>query len=106
MSVNGSESISEIVAIAEDPILDISKTVGITNDDPDNICEFINEYIESRKENVVEQMGISSGFPIWDQAIGGGLRPGTINVIGARPKSFLRFSFKDSKVRTEPQYTI
>jgi len=31
-------------------------------------------------------IGLSSGFPTYDKAIGGGLRPGTINMIGARPK--------------------
>jgi len=32
-------------------------------------------------------MGIPTGFPLYDAAIGGGLRPGTLNVIGARPKT-------------------
>ena len=32
-------------------------------------------------------MGISTGYPVYDQAIGGGLRRGTVNIIGARPKT-------------------
>jgi hypothetical protein len=49
--------------------------------------EGIEEYIEYLQTNVVDQVGIPTGFPVYDQSIGGGLRKGTVNVIGARPKT-------------------
>jgi hypothetical protein len=45
------------------------------------------EYIEYLSSNPVDQVGIPTGFPIYDQAIGGGLRKSTVNVIAARPKT-------------------
>ena len=46
----------------------------------------LDEYMEYLQNNKIDQVGISTGFPVYDQSIGGGLRKGTINVIGARPK--------------------
>lgn len=37
-------------------------------------------------QNPVKQVGISTGYPIYDYAIGGGLRGGSVNVLGARAK--------------------
>lgn len=37
-------------------------------------------------KETVDQIGIPTGFPLWDKAIGGGLRRGTISVISARSK--------------------
>jgi replicative DNA helicase len=88
LEVNGSESISSILGIAEDNIFNFITT--ITNDGdsaPSLMGEGIEEYIEYLQNNVVDQVGIPTGFPVYDQAIGGGLRKGTVNVIGARPKT-------------------
>jgi hypothetical protein len=46
----------------------------------------LTEYVQFLQENKIDQVGISTGFPVYDQAIGGGLRKGTINMIAARPK--------------------
>ena len=42
------------------------------------------EFLSTTK---IDQIGISTGFPVYDQSIGGGLRKGTVNVIAARPKT-------------------
>ena len=44
------------------------------------------EHLEELSENPIDQIGISTGYHKYDFAIGGGLRRGTVNVIGARPK--------------------
>ncbi len=49
----------------------------------DDIENYIEELIESEP---IDQIGIPTGFPIYDHAIGGGLRRGTITIKGARPK--------------------
>lgn len=87
LDVNGSESITSIMSIAEDSIFNFASNVSGDNDDsPTPMGLGLEEYIQFLQENPIDQVGISTGFPVYDQAIGGGLRKGTINVIGARPK--------------------
>lgn len=85
LDINGSEPISSILGIAEDSLLEFG--TNLTNDnEPIILGKDIDEYLNYLIENPIDQMGISSGYPIYDQSIGGGLRKGTINVIAARPK--------------------
>ena len=49
--------------------------------------EDVEEYLTELAEDPVDQIGIATGFSRYDFAIGGGLRRGTVNVIGARPKT-------------------
>jgi replicative DNA helicase len=87
LDINGSEPLSSIIGIAEDSVFNFSSS--LSNDKDNHPCKMgdnIDEYINFLQDNKVDQVGISTGFPVYDQAIGGGLRKGTINVIGARPK--------------------
>lgn len=86
-NINGSESIGEILSIAESRILDISNQLNDTNNDPISIGSDIEEYIKYLESNPQTQVGLSTGFPVYDKAIGGGFRKGTVNVIAARPKT-------------------
>lgn len=87
LDISGSESISSILGIAEDAVFNFATSLNTDGDNaPVHISAKIDEYIEFLQTNRVDQIGISTGFPVYDQAIGGGLRRGTINVIGARPK--------------------
>lgn len=87
LDINGSESISSILSIAEDAVFNFSTDLGGDSDNnPVFMSEGIDEYIDFLQTNRVDQVGISTGFHVYDKAIGGGLRRGTINVIGARPK--------------------
>lgn len=86
LEVNGTEPISSIIGLAEDSIFNFTSLLNDTDSGPETIGSSIDEYIKNLEENKVDQVGIPTGFPIYDQAIGGGLRKGTINVIGARPK--------------------
>ena len=85
--INGSESITHILSIAEDPILNFSSSLDDSDNNPVQISQGLNDYIEHLKNNPIDQVGISTGFPAYDFAIGGGLRKSTINVIAARPKT-------------------
>jgi len=87
LDVTGSEPISSILGVAEDTIFDFASKLSDTENNPISIGHNINEYVQFLEENKVDQVGISTGFPIYDQAIGGGLRKGTVNVIAARPKT-------------------
>ena len=86
LEVNGTESISSIIGLAEDSIFNFTSLLNDTDSGPEIIGSTVEEYLQNLEENKIDQVGIPTGFPIYDQAIGGGLRKGTINVIGARPK--------------------
>lgn len=85
--VTGSESIADILNIAESKVLDLSLLLGDNKTEPESIGKNIDAYIQNLEDNPVDQVGLSTGFPIYDQAIGGGLRKSTVNVIAARPKT-------------------
>lgn len=87
LEVNGNESIGSILGIAEDTIFNFTNLLNDSDDAPYHIASNLEEYIKDLEENPIDQIGIPTGFPIYDQAIGGGLRKGTVNVIAARPKT-------------------
>ena len=86
-NVKGDEPISEILGIAEESVMNVSSLVAGTDDVPTMMFDNIHEYVEDLSEAPVDQIGIPTGFSRYDFAIGGGLRRGTVNVIGARPKT-------------------
>ena len=86
-NVKGDEPISEILGIAEESVMNVSSLVAGSDDVPTMMFDNIHEYVKDLSESPVDQIGISTGFSRYDFAIGGGLRRGTVNVIGARPKT-------------------
>jgi replicative DNA helicase len=88
LEINGSESVTSILSIAEDTVFNFSSLLNENSgNNPETMSKDIDEYIEYLESNPIDQVGIPTGFPIYDQAIGGGLRKGTVNVIAARPKT-------------------
>lgn len=85
--VNGTEPITQILGLAEDAIFNFSSLLNDTDSGPISIGTNIEDYVKSLVDNPVDQVGISTGFPVYDHAIGGGLRKSTVNVIAARPKT-------------------
>ena len=87
LDLTGDESINNILGIAEDAVFNLSSLLKEGGEDePQCLFDGITKYVEYLGENPVDQLGISTGFPNYDTSIGGGLRPGTVNLIGARPK--------------------
>jgi replicative DNA helicase len=77
--------LSEIIAHAEKSVLDFIPDI-LNEEEITNVGEFAADYIEYLSENPVDVPGIPSGFPRYDNSIGGGFRRGSVNIIGARPK--------------------
>ena len=75
---------SDLLSNVEASILDLSMT-GLNINEPINLGDGLDEYIEYLKENKVELSGISTGYPILDKQIDG-MVPGTLQVIAARKK--------------------
>jgi replicative DNA helicase len=87
LDINGSEPVTSIIGIAEDSIFDFTSLINDTDNNPVEIGSEIDDYIQDLETNKIDQVGIPTGFPVYDQAIGGGLRKSTVNVIAARPKT-------------------
>lgn len=84
--IKGDESISSILGIAENKILDFANNISGNNEDSIvTIGAQIEEYVEYLFYNPSEIVGISTGYPIFDKAIGRGVRKKTMSIIGARP---------------------
>jgi len=101
--ITGEESVASILSVAEEPIQKLCLSY-IKEDDmtPVSIGEGIKEYIEHLKNKKGESIGIPTGFPEFDKAIGGGLRRKCVDLISARPKA-LRYG---SKVYTDRGYKL
>lgn len=85
--VKGTESISQILSIGEQPFFDLADELqNRGGNEPVDISEDIDEHIQHLIDNPCEMMGISTGFQRFDAAIGGGLRKGNVDLIGARTK--------------------
>ena len=85
--ITGVESIDKIVQISEDPIFDLVIELNRNkNDGPQLLFENVEEILEYLKSKDGECIGIPTPWQQYNQAIGGGLRRGGVNLIGARPK--------------------
>jgi len=85
LSMTGDEAISRIVGVAEDKVFNLTSLLSDNNDGPVRLLKDVRKHVEYLMDNPVEQIGISTGYPVYDMAIGGGLRPG-VHIIGARTK--------------------
>jgi replicative DNA helicase len=86
LEVKGDEPISHILGIAEESIFDFTSLLADHEDTPTKLFDDLAEELEERAKNPLDQIGIPTGFDKYDFAIGGGLRKGTISMIGARTK--------------------
>ena len=70
--VSGDEDINDIISLIETPVLDATAKIYQTSDNkPQIIGDDISDYVEFLKENPSDMIGISTGFPVYDEAIGG-----------------------------------
>lgn len=83
--INGTETIDEIINILENPVTEFLREDSGT-EHPKKIGSEINEYINFLSENKCDIIGIPTGFPRYDEAIGGGLRRKCVDLVSARPK--------------------
>lgn len=84
-SINGDESINEIIGIMENPMVEFLRQDSVS-EKPQKIGKDIDEYFDYLIENKCDQIGIPTGFPRYDAAIGGGLRRKCVDLVSARPK--------------------
>ncbi len=83
-SINGDETIDEIISLVEMPLMDFLRD-DETGQKPEMLGDNIDEYIDFLIENKCDQIGLTSGFPRFDAVIGGGLRRKCVDLVSARP---------------------
>ncbi len=83
-SINGDETIDEIMNLIENPLMDFLRDDD-TGQKPEKLGDDIDEYLEFLIENKCDQIGLSSGFPRFDAIVGGGLRRKCVDLVSARP---------------------
>jgi len=86
LTVTGEESAEAIVAKLEDPIFELTGKLTTESSILKPIADNFSELMKAVSESPKDLVGLPTGFPNWDYFIGGGLRRGTVTVIGARPK--------------------
>ncbi|MFA5669982.1 MAG: DnaB-like helicase C-terminal domain-containing protein [Balneolaceae bacterium] len=84
-NLTGKEDLHSVLSYIEEKINEIASSTGHTSE-YESLGNGVRELVKKISENHVTQVGVPSGFKRWDNAIGGGLRPNTVHVIGARPK--------------------
>jgi len=86
LNVTGSEDKEYIISVAEKTLLDFTDSINLTSSKETNMLENTVDVLMDRVENPPEKIGLATGYPKYDDCIGGGLRRGTVNILGARIK--------------------
>lgn len=85
--VTGEEDVMDIVARIEEPLLDATGDIyQSSSKKTETLGEGLDDYLDFLANNVSDFIGIPSGFPAYDAAIGGGFRRKCVDLIAARPK--------------------
>lgn len=86
LDITGEESLGDIFGIVESKLSSLADFLTDANEDPINFADIVQDHVKKLVENPVDQIGIPTGFPIFDKCIGGGLRKHAVTVIAARMK--------------------
>lgn len=83
----GQESLNEIVARAESAVFDYEQELAGESEDAETYGATAVDLVKFLADNPVSQVGYPTGMPEYDRAIGGGLRPGGIDMIATFAKT-------------------
>lgn len=85
--IGGTESLMGIVAVAEKPLYDtINEVNSRDNSQITRLGDVVDDFLENIENNPDKSVGIPTGYDEYDEAIGGGHRPGKVHVFVARQK--------------------
>lgn len=85
--IRGDETFDQLISSIEGPVYDF--VGGLSGDKKDKtvlLHEGLGDWLDEIEAAPVEQIGVSTGFKLYDKVIGGGLGRGGVYVIGARAK--------------------
>lgn len=89
--ITGAEDVDTIIGQIEEPIFEFTSKIMDQGATIVSLGQMFNGVMTALSETPQDIIGLPTGFPEWDAAIGGGLRPATVNVVGARPKQAKSF---------------
>ena len=84
--ITGQERLSEIFGLVENRLSNLAGFLTDQSVDPVKIGNVVGDHIRNLVENPIDQIGIPTGYGLFDKIIGGGLRRHAITVIAARSK--------------------
>jgi replicative DNA helicase len=93
LSISGEEPISHILGLVENPIIDFTSL--LTDTTSKGIVPMganALEYVDFLMDNPRDIMGIPTGFDLWDESVGGGLRKGCFDIWASRQKTGKSFA--------------
>lgn len=86
--ITGDESSAHIVGLVQNPVLDFTsllsdtETKGVVPMGRDAL-----QFVQHVMDNPCDKIGIPTGFDLWDMLVGGGVRPGGLDIWAARQKT-------------------
>lgn len=80
----GAEPLTEIVSKIESPIFSFSNTISNQEQATQNLFGDMTNYIQFLEDNECDNIGLSTGYPSFDQAIGGGMRRKSVTLLASR----------------------
>jgi replicative DNA helicase len=83
-NINGDETIDEIIGLVENPLMEFIRD-DEAGQKPEMLGQDIDDYIQFLIDNQCDQIGLSSGYKLYDAIIGGGLRRKCVDIVAARP---------------------
>ncbi len=84
--ITGAEDVDDIINKIEEPIFEFTGDIMDQGASVVSLGKKFSKVMTILAETPQDMVGLPTGFPAWDSAIGGGLRPATVNVIGSRAK--------------------
>lgn len=85
--ITGDEPLAEILGLAEHRILDFAASIDSISEGSRPMHDGARAYIMGLMDAPRDRAGMSTGFSRWDEAIGGGVRPNSVDIVGARLKT-------------------
>lgn len=84
--ITGAEDVDNIISQIEEPVFEFTGKIMVQGVGVVSLGQKFSSVMTALSTTPQDIVGLPTGFPAWDTAIGGGLRPATVNVIGARAK--------------------
>ena len=84
--ITGAEDVDSIISQIEEPIFEFTGQIMDQGVSIISLVQRFKNVMTTLAETPQDIIGLPTGFSAWDTAIGGGFRPATVNVVGARPK--------------------
>lgn len=85
-ALNGHEPLPQILTMIEDPVFALTAKMVSTASTMKRIGTGYLETMKAYAAQPTDAIGLGTGYDKYDAAIGGGLRGGSVNIVGARPK--------------------